>query len=87
VYPERPTPVVGEVMRERTFSRVLLPAPFRPMIPTMSPRSTSKFTSFSAQNSRASTWPPVVPPRLKMDCRPWLMLSRIVPCERVAPSV
>ncbi len=43
-------PSVGSVMRERIFSRVLLPAPFLPTIPRTSPRLTSKLTSFSAQN-------------------------------------
>ena len=36
-------------MRDRIFSSVLLPAPLRPMMPTTSPRLTSKETSFSAQ--------------------------------------
>ena len=44
-------PAVGSVMRERIFSSVDLPAPLRPMMPTTSPRLTSKETSFSAQNS------------------------------------
>ena len=38
-------------MRERIFSSVDLPAPLRPMMPTTSPRLTSKLTSLSAQNS------------------------------------
>ncbi len=42
-------PVVGSVMRERILSSVLLPAPLRPMMPTTSPASTSKLTSFRAQ--------------------------------------
>ena len=46
-------PSVGSVMRLRIFSSVLLPAPFRPMMPTTSPRLTSKETSFSAQKSSA----------------------------------
>ena len=43
-------PVVGSVMRDRTFRSVDLPAPLRPTTPTTSPRSTSKDTSLSAQN-------------------------------------
>ena len=39
--------------RERIFSSVVLPAPFRPTIPTTSPSSTSKETSRSAQSSRS----------------------------------
>jgi len=50
-------PEVGAVTRDRIFSRVLLPAPLRPMLalslaegmPTTSPRLTSNDTSFSAQ--------------------------------------
>src|ERR1035441_1727997 len=38
-------------MRLRIFSSVLLPAPFRPIMPTTSPRLTSKETSLSAQKS------------------------------------
>ena len=38
-------------MRDRIFSSVDLPAPLRPMMPSTSPRLTSKLTSFSAQNS------------------------------------
>ena len=38
-------------MRERIFSSVDLPAPLRPMMPSTSPRLTSKLTSLSAQNS------------------------------------
>src|SRR5207244_2135069 len=44
-------PSVGSVIRERIFSKVDLPAPFRPMMPTTSPRLTSKDTSFRAQKS------------------------------------
>ena len=36
-------------MRERIFNNVLLPAPFRPMMPIASPCLTSKDTSLSAQ--------------------------------------
>ena len=42
-------PSVGSVIRERIFSSVDLPAPFRPMMPTTSPGFTSKLTSLSAQ--------------------------------------
>src|SRR5262249_17486846 len=39
--PERyPTPLSARWMRQRILSRVLLPAPLRPMIPNTSPRST-----------------------------------------------
>jgi hypothetical protein len=38
-------------MRLRILSRVDLPAPLRPMMPTTSPCLTSRFTSRSAQNS------------------------------------
>src|SRR5215204_524247 len=56
--PTRPrmtaSPSVGSVMRERIFSSVVLPAPLRPMIPSTSPRGTSKLTWSSAQiESRA----------------------------------
>lgn len=44
-------PLVGRVIRERIFRRVLFPAPFRPMMPRTSPRLSSKETSFRAQNS------------------------------------
>ena len=44
-------PSLGSVMRDRIFSSVDLPAPLRPMMPSTSPRLTSKLTSFSAQNS------------------------------------
>jgi hypothetical protein len=51
--PTRPwisaNPRDGSVMRESTFSRVLLPAPFLPMIPTTSPRRISKETPSRAQ--------------------------------------
>ena len=56
----RISPSVGSVMRERSFSSVLLPAPLRPMMPTTSPRATSNEQSFSAQSasrsSRANGW-------------------------------
>src|ERR1017187_3120197 len=49
-------PSVGSVIREMIFSKVLLPAPLRPMIPITSPWATSKLTSFSAQKcSRVSS--------------------------------
>ena len=38
-------------MRDRILSSVDLPAPLRPMMPSTSPRLTSKLTSLSAQNS------------------------------------
>src|ERR1700689_365665 len=41
-------------MRDRIFSRVLLPAPFRPIMPTTSPCLTSKLTSFRAMNCSTS---------------------------------
>src|SRR5262249_59036417 len=47
----RAFPSVGSVIRLRIFSRVDLPAPLRPMIPTTSPRSISKEMSFRAQKS------------------------------------
>src|SRR5262249_164232 len=47
----RARPSVGSVIRHRTFSSVDLPAPFRPMTPSVSPRLTSKDMSLSAQNS------------------------------------
>src|SRR4051812_11041199 len=37
-------------MRERIFSSVDLPAPFRPITPSASPGATSKLTSLSAQS-------------------------------------
>ncbi len=55
--PTRPSsvtcPSVGSVMRLRIFSSVLLPAPLRPMMPTTSPRLTSKQTSLRAQKELA----------------------------------
>src|SRR5689334_10663764 len=50
-------PSVGGVIRDRTFSSVLLPAPFGPTIPITSPTSTSKLTSRSAQNCGAALPP------------------------------
>ncbi len=47
-------PVVGSVICESTFSRVDLPAPLRPMMPTTSPAATSNDTSSSAQSVSAS---------------------------------
>ena len=43
-------PVVGAVIRLMILSRVLFPAPLRPMIPTTSPQFTSKVTSWRASN-------------------------------------
>ena len=45
----RMVPVVGEVTRERSLSKVDFPAPFLPMIPTTSPSLTSKVMSLRAQ--------------------------------------
>ena len=50
-------PLVGSVMRERTFKSVDLPAPLRPIIPTLSPRFTSKETSLRAKNSSVEEKP------------------------------
>ena len=50
----RTVPSVGSTIRLRIFSSVDLPAPLRPTMPTTSPRSTSKQTSFSAQNGWSS---------------------------------
>ena len=61
------SPSVGGVTFERIFSRVLLPAPLWPMIPNVSPRSTSKLTSRSAQNSRVGGRRPMVLIRSVMD--------------------
>ena len=46
-------PRVGSVIRLRSLSSVLLPAPFRPMIPNTSPSCTSKVTSRNAWISSA----------------------------------
>ena len=45
-------PVVGVVVPAMIWSSVLLPEPFRPMIPTVSPFPTANETPFNAQNSR-----------------------------------
>ena len=50
VFPRGPT--VGGVIRARILSIVLFPAPFRPMMPTVSPARISNETSFRAQKSR-----------------------------------
>ena len=50
-------PSVGSVMRDRILSSVLLPAPLRPMMPSLSPACTSKVTSRSAHI--VSVCPPV----------------------------
>src|ERR1017187_5586047 len=47
----RTSPVVGAVTRDNTFSNVLLPAPFRPIMPRISPCLTSKETSRKAHIS------------------------------------
>ena len=44
-------PSVGSTIRDSIFSKVLFPAPLRPMIPTTSPWGTSNDTSLTAQNS------------------------------------
>ena len=54
-------PEVGRIVPASNFSSVLLPAPFRPMIPNVRPASTSNVTPSSAQNS--SRCPSAVPPR------------------------
>src|SRR5918911_256051 len=46
-------------MRERIFSKVDLPAPLRPMMPTTSPGSTSKFIFLSAQMVGAAADPTI----------------------------
>ncbi len=45
------SPCVGASVPAMICSRVLLPLPFRPMMPTASPRSTVRLTSSSAVNS------------------------------------
>src|SRR5574341_1929918 len=42
-------PLVGSTIRERILSKVLFPAPFRPMMPTICPCGISKEASRSAQ--------------------------------------
>jgi len=42
-------PYVGSVILERIFSNVLFPAPFRPIIPIISPSLMSKKIFFKAQ--------------------------------------
>ena len=44
-------PAVGEVTPESSLSRVLLPAPFSPTIPRLSPWRSSKLTSRSASKA------------------------------------
>ena len=44
-------PVVGHMMPEITFKRVDFPAPLLPTMPSRSPSSREKDTSFTAQNS------------------------------------
>ena len=55
---QRSRPSVGAVMPASSLRIVLLPAPLRPMMPSVSPRATSKLTSRSAQNSRRSLGSP-----------------------------
>ncbi len=45
-------PAVGCSVPQTICSSVDLPEPLRPMMPTVSPRPTSKLTSESAANSR-----------------------------------
>ena len=44
-------PVVGSIIWEITFKRVLFPAPLNPTKPTTSPFSIFRFISFNAQHS------------------------------------
>ena len=44
-------PLVGRVTLHKSLSNVLLPAPFCPMMPSASPRSTSNVTSCNAGNT------------------------------------
>src|SRR3990170_5622686 len=73
-------PSVGSVMRDRILSKVLLPAPLEPMMAKVSPASTSRLTSFSAQNrlSSAGVWPFAEEPRRawKGFRSAWVMASR-----------
>lgn len=59
--PTRPArsarPRVGAVIRVRIFSRVDLPAPLRPMMPSAVPGATSKLTSASARHTSCSLTP------------------------------
>ena len=50
----RTSPLVGAVTRERIFKSVLFPAPLRPMMPSTSPRLTSKDTSRRAHSVSSS---------------------------------
>src|SRR5687768_9298156 len=56
-------PSVGSVMRDRTLSSVVLPAPLWPMMLTTSPRLISKSTSRSAQNSSTTSPSTMARPR------------------------
>ena len=74
-------------MRERILSRVLLPAPLRPMTPITWPASTSKLTSRRAQSSLTC---PVDEPawrsRRTGAVAAFVMASRRVPARsRAAP--
>src|ERR1051325_5028280 len=73
-------PVVGSTMRERTFNRVDLPAPLRPMMPTTSPGFTSKLTSFNAHKA-ALPLPSPAGRRVKGARRALTRASRKVPYE------
>src|ERR671919_82765 len=54
-------PALGSVILETIFSSVLLPAPLRPISPTISPRATSKLTSLRAWNKLRSSRGPREP--------------------------
>ena len=80
-------PVLGSVMRDRILSSVILPAPLRPMMPTISPRLISKSTSLSAQNSSISapvtSWRPRIMSRAER-ARPFAVRVDNVPQRGVA---
>ena len=54
---ERPLPRVGWITPATTFSSVDLPAPFSPIMPSDSPRRSSKLTPSSARNTCAAPRP------------------------------
>src|SRR5262249_53194476 len=76
-------PSVGLVMRLRILRSVLLPAPFRPMMPTTSPLATSKLKSFSAQNSSLSD--AAAGPRV--DRRKGAVNARVSASRNVTPAL
>src|SRR5208283_1620886 len=65
--------------------RVLLPAPFLPIIPTASPLSSSKETFFRAQKSSLLWWG--FPLRRKADFRLSVSRSRKVSCRYRAVAI